>query len=153
MFWQLASISKSPESPHNGFPLTRTTPSSFGTLSSKLSEPNRRPLLLYTITMISTRNPQTKFRKRRTAKPQSGIRPAKQKSAPKARALKISDPRRIPPSIPIFILFFAIGAHSRRASRLETTPSSCRPPWLEIRTPSTPCKTARETSSGVVTAV
>lgn len=65
---------------------------------------------------------------KRTARPQIGMRPAKQKSAPRARALKMSDPRLIPPSTAILILLAATGAHSLNASSVAGTPSNCRPP-------------------------
>lgn len=73
-----------------------------------------------------------------TAKPQRATRPRKQKSAPSARALKMSVPRRMPPSIPILICPLATGAHSASASMVAGTPSSCRPPWFEMMTPSSP---------------
>lgn len=73
-----------------------------------------------------------------TANPQIAGRPARQKSAPRARALKISVPRRIPPSTAMGILPFATGTISRRTSRVEGTLSSWRPPWFEITIPSKP---------------
>lgn len=78
------------------------------------------------------------FNKALTAKPQIAGRPARQKSAPRARALKISVPRRIPPSTAMGNLPFATGTISRRTSRVEGTLSSWRPPWLEITIPSKP---------------
>jgi hypothetical protein len=72
-----------------------------------------------------------------------------QKPAPRAMALKISDPLRIPPSTAIRIWPFTIGAHCRRASNVAGTPSSWRPPWFEMSTPSTPAAIAYSTSSGV----
>lgn len=87
-----------------------------------------------------------------TASPQIGIRPTKQCDAPSARALKISEPRRIPPSIASGIRPCATGAHSLSASRVAGTPSSWRPPWFEMMTPSTPYWMASSTSSGVYTA-
>lgn len=74
----------------------------------------------------------------RTANPQIGIRPTKQCCAPSAIALNISEPRRMPPSIAMGIRPAATGLHSRSASRVAGTPSSCRPPWLEIMIPSRP---------------
>lgn len=88
---------------------------------------------------------------RLTASPQNGIRPMKQKSAPKASALKISEPRRIPPSTAIGIRPLAIGAQTRRASSVDGMPSSWRPPWLEMTTPLTLYLRASSISSGVVT--
>ena len=83
-----------------------------------------------------------------TARPQIGIRPTKTWHAPKAIALKMSEPRLIPPSTAMGILEPAVKAHSRRASRVAGTPSSCRPPWLETTMPSMPCLIASVTSSG-----
>jgi hypothetical protein len=84
-----------------------------------------------------------------TARPHIGILPAKQKSAPNAKALKMSVPRRIPPSIAIGIRPLATGPHSRRTSNVYGTLSSWRPPWFEMMTPSRPWSMARRTSSGV----
>lgn len=64
----------------------------------------------------------------RTANPHMGTRPAKQKSAPRARALKISDPRLMPPSMAMAVFPLARGAHSRNTSRVAGTVSICRPP-------------------------
>lgn len=83
-----------------------------------------------------------------TAKPQTGILPRKQWLAPSANALKMSDPRRIPPSMVIGIRPRATGAQIRRASRVDGAPSSWRPPWFEITIPSMPCWIASSTSSG-----
>lgn len=83
-----------------------------------------------------------------TASPQIAILPRKQKSAPNAIALNMSDPLRTPPSIPIWIWPFAIGAHCLKESIVAGTPSNCRPPWLDITTPSTPAAIACSTSSG-----
>ena len=84
-----------------------------------------------------------------TARPQMAGRPARQKSAPSANALNISVPRRIPPSMAIGILPFTAGAISRSASKVEGTPSSWRPPWLEMMMPSNPCSAASLASSAV----
>lgn len=84
----------------------------------------------------------------RTARPQIGILPNRTKSAPMAKALKISDPRRTPPSTAIRIRPLATGAQSRRASMVARAPSNWRPPWLEMITPSTLWAIASSTSSG-----
>lgn len=86
-----------------------------------------------------------------TARPQIGILPTKQCVAPKANALKISDPRRIPPSRASGILPAATGAQALKESSEAGTPSSWRPPWLEITMPSTPYLMASSTSSGEYT--
>ena len=96
-------------------------------------------------------NKQTE-KQTRTANPQNGILPIKQKLAPNARALKISEPRRIPPSTAIGMRSLATGAQTRSASNVDGMPSSCRPPWFEMTTPSMPYLMANSISSGVVTA-
>jgi hypothetical protein len=83
-----------------------------------------------------------------TTRPQIATLLRKQKSAPSAMALKMSDPLRIPPSTAIRIWPFAIGAHCRRASNVAGTPSSWRPPWFEMSMPSTPAVIVCSTSSG-----
>lgn len=87
----------------------------------------------------------------RTARPQMAILPTKTKSAPSATALKISEPRRKPPSMAMRVLPLAIGAISRRMSIVAGVVSSCRPPWFEMMIPSTPCSMAIWASRGDVT--
>lgn len=86
-----------------------------------------------------------------TARPHMAILPTKTKSAPSATALKISEPRRKPPSMAMRVLPLAIGAISRRISIVAGVVSSCRPPWLEMMIPSTPCSMAICASRGEVT--
>lgn len=102
--------------------------------------------------IISKRKKKKKKKQTRTANPQNGILPIKQKLAPNARALKISEPRRIPPSTAIGMRSLATGAQTRSASNVDGMPSSCRPPWFEMTTPSMPYLMANSISSGVVTA-
>lgn len=59
-----------------------------------------------------------------TANPQIGTRPTKHIDAPRAMALNISAPDRIPPSIAMGILPRATGAHSRSTSSVAGWPSS-----------------------------
>lgn len=116
------------------------------------SFPIQHQLGLYTIvTLVQSRNARNSSpRTILTASPQIGIRPTKQNWAPSASALKMSDPRRMPPSIVICIRPLVMGAHCRSASTVAGIPSSCRPPWLEMIIPSTPKDTAFSTSSGDV---
>lgn len=75
----------------------------------------------------------------------------KQQSAPRAIALNISVPLRIPPSRPILIRPWTTLAQSANASTDAGTLSSCRPPWLETIIPCSPWPTASNASSGVFT--
>lgn len=86
-----------------------------------------------------------------TARPQMAILPTKTKSAPSATALKISEPRRKPPSMAMRVLPLAIGAISRRMSIVAGVVSNCRPPWFDMMIPSTPCSMAIWASRGDVT--
>src|SRR5439155_8062608 len=77
-------------------------------------------------------------------------RPIRTASAPSATALTMSAAVRMPPSIRTT----ASGSASRTstsASSAATAPSTCRPPWFETITPSTPCCRASSASAAVST--
>ena len=84
------------------------------------------------------------------ARPQHAGRPTSTAVAPRASALKISVPRRNPPST-------STGTRPSTASTISGstvigawTESSCRPPWFETTIPSTPTSTPIRASSAVM---
>lgn len=82
-----------------------------------------------------------------TARPQSAGRPAMQKLAPSASALKMSVPRRMPPSMPIGMRPLTTAATSRKTCSVAGAESNWRPPWLEMTMPSRPHLMASSASS------
>ena len=88
-------------STRHGGQLTQLRPWSLGIHSAGSSSPAQRQLDPCTaFALVHPRNTRGWRRKLLlTARPHIGILPTKQNWAPSASALKISDPRRIPPSI------------------------------------------------------
>jgi hypothetical protein len=80
--------------------------------------------------------------------PKSVARPVSTACAPSARALRMSTPRRTPPSASTVILFSSTREIAGKASSVAAAPSSCRPPWFDTTTPSQPAAAARSASSG-----
>ena len=66
--------------------------------------------------------------------------------APNSKALRISVPLPVPPSINTSTLFPTAGTFGR-ASIVTIAPSNCLPPWLETITPLGPFSTAQIASS------
>src|SRR5882672_1350760 len=79
--------------------------------------------------------------------PYSVARPSITPSAPSASAFTTSTPRRTPPSTSTLILPFTARTMGGSASSAATAPSSCRPPWLDTTTASTPIAASRAASS------
>ena len=72
-------------------------------------------------------------------------------TAPSASAFSTSLPRRTPPSTSTGTAPPTASTTSGSTSSVADDPSSCRPPWFDTTTPSTPCDTATSASSAVIT--
>mmetsp|Transcript_3283 Transcript_3283/g.10973 ORF Transcript_3283/g.10973 Transcript_3283/m.10973 type:complete len:376 (-) Transcript_3283:134-1261(-) len=101
------------------------------------------------------------------ARPHATGLPIATTSAPSANAFSTSDPLRTPPSnttgttfsVAVCVTLVALplrpsltpATTSASARNVDGAPSSCRPPWFDTHTPSTPCATANAASSRVIT--
>src|SRR5262245_30585614 len=85
----------------------------------------------------------------KAASPQMYGRPMQMPLAPRASALKISVPRRNPPSMRTGSLPWTPSTTSGRHSIVPRPPSCARPPWFDTMIPSTPWRTASSASSRV----
>ncbi|MNN42406.1 hypothetical protein D3C81_1565850 [compost metagenome] len=75
-------------------------------------------------------------------------RPSSTPLAPSANMRTTSSPERIPESTSTLRSLPTACMIGGRAWAVESTPSSCRPPWLETMIPSAPKLTASLASSG-----
>mmetsp|Transcript_6801 Transcript_6801/g.18267 ORF Transcript_6801/g.18267 Transcript_6801/m.18267 type:complete len:231 (-) Transcript_6801:493-1185(-) len=82
-----------------------------------------------------------------SAKPYSTGRPSNTQSAPRARALSTSVPRRMPPSMKTGTRLLTAFTIAGRTSSAEGAKSNCLPPWFDTAMPSTPASKAICTSS------
>src|SRR6266568_1587795 len=83
-----------------------------------------------------------------SANPYTYGRPMHTAAAPRARALNTSAPVRTPESSSTGTRPPTASTTAGSASSVAIAPSTCRPPWFDTTSPSTPASSARRASSG-----